>query len=192
MFNDSELTQIISSWVVGLGDEYILSWPNTVLYGCSFVAAIYRWRSLERSSSPLREQRLWIFLIFVLLVLGINKQLNFHILLIDVGRRIVSHGGWFEERRLLQTWFAYGLSCAVGCTVLAVIVSMKELWRRNVLALAGLIVLCIFTVLRATSMNHIDSFDYLKSQGQLRVTDLIEFFGVLCIFINALKHPRKK
>jgi hypothetical protein len=182
------VTQAINYWIKGLGDAYILSWPNTVLYGCSFVVAIFKWRELKRTQAPLAEQYFWCFMVLLLFFLGINKQLNFQNLLIDMGRRIAQHGGWFEKRRLVQEWFAYALFGVVGCCALVLVISIRKLWRRNVLAITGLGVLCAYTLLRAALLSHVvGRVAYLSSRGRFRATDVIELVGILCVLANALK-----
>jgi hypothetical protein len=180
------VTQIIDFWISQLVDDYILSWINTVLYGCSFVAAIYKWNNLRHTQTPLREQHLWLFLIFIILALGVNKQFDFQTLLFEVGRHVAKYEGWFEKRRLVQSWFAYVLSGIVGCGALLILVSTRKLWRHNALALIGLSILCVYTVIRTTSINHVDIVARSRSEGEFRFTDIIEFFGILGILVNAI------
>jgi len=93
-----------------IGDQYISSRINTVLYGCSLVVAILKWKDLKHTQAPLREQYLWLFIIFILFALGVNKQLNLQTLLLNVGRHIAQYEGWMGKHRLFQAWFAYTLS----------------------------------------------------------------------------------
>ena len=58
MFQDSTATQIITFWIARIGDPYVSSWINTMLYACSFVAAIYKWRNLKHNQASHREQYL--------------------------------------------------------------------------------------------------------------------------------------
>ena len=70
MVLDSTVNQVLQSWLGDLGDEYISSAINTVLYGCAFVAAILKWNNLKKTQAPLGEQFLWLCLIFILLAIA--------------------------------------------------------------------------------------------------------------------------
>ena len=175
-----------------IGDQYISSWLNTVIYGCSLVVAILKWKSLKHSQAPLKEQYFWLFIIFILSALGINKQLNLQTLFINIGRHIAQYEGWMEKRRLFQAWFAYALSGIVICAAAIIIVSARKLWRYNSLALVGLSILCLYTVMRTTSICNIGFVSDSSSEGEFRITDIIEFFGILGIFMNAaIIHKRE-
>jgi hypothetical protein len=175
-----------------IGDQYISSWLNTVIYGCSLVVAIFKWKNLKHSQAPLQEQYFWLFIIFILSALGINKQLNLQTLFINIGRHIAQYEGWTEKRRLFQSWFAYTFSGIVICAVLIIIVSVRKLWRHNLLALVGLSILCFYTVMRTTSICHVGFVAESSNVGEFRLTDIIEFFGILGIFINAVMHYKKE
>jgi len=192
MFQDSTATQIITFWIARIGDPYVSSWINTMLYACSFVAAIYKWRNLKHSQASYREQYFWLFLIFILFALGATKNLNFHVLLIEVGRHIAKNEGWFENRKLVQAWFAYVLSGIIFCSALYILVLNRKLWRNNALSLIGVSILCFYVIIRATSICHVAFIPDSFSEGQFRFTDIIEFFGILGIFVDAVTHYKKE
>lgn len=192
MFQDSTVTQIITFWIARIGDPYVSSWLNTILYACSFVAAIYKWRNLKHSQASYMEQNFWLFLIFVLFALGANKNLNFHVLLIEMGRHISKNGGWLEKRRLVQACLAYVLSGIIFCSALYILVLNRKLWRNNALSLIGLSILSVYVVIRTTSICHVGFVPDLFGMGQLRFTDIIEFFGILGIFISAVTNYNKE
>jgi hypothetical protein len=191
MFQDSTVTQIINLWIARIGDPYVSSWINTVFYGCSFVAAIHKWKNLRHNQASYREQYLWLFLIFILFVLGANKVLNLQRLLIEVGRHIAEYKGWFEKRLFVQAWFSYVLSGIILFSALCILVLNRKLWRNNALSLLGFSILCVYAVIRTTSINHVGFIPDSSSRGEFRFTDMIEFFGILGIFINAVTHYKK-
>lgn len=191
MFQDSTVTQIITLWMAGIGDPYISSWINAVLYGCSFVAASYKWLNLKHNKAPNREQYYWLLLMFILVALGANKILNFQTLLIGAGRHVAQYWGWYEERRFVQEWFAYVLSGIIFCILLYILTLTRNLWRDNALSLLGLSVLCVYVALRTTSLSHVGFIPDSFGKGKFRVTDLIEFFGILSILLNAVMNCKK-
>jgi hypothetical protein len=182
------VSEIITFWIDRSGDLYISSWINTIFYACSFVAAIYKQRSFKDNQNSYGERYFWLFLVFVLFALGINKQFDFQTMLIEEGRRIAQAGNWYEKRRLVQAWFAYGLFGVVATimSVMLIRLSTREFWRHNTLAAIGLSILCFYLVLRTTSMSHVGFIADSNGEGELRLTDIIEFVGILCIFVNTL------
>jgi hypothetical protein len=187
--------QVLQFWISNLGDQYISSLINTVLYFVSFVAVILKWRNLSQTQALSGERNLWLFLIFIILALGINKQLDFQSLLIAQGREIARSMGLLDMRRQFQALFVYALSVTIGCIVLFLIIATRKLWRRNTPAFLGLGILCIYIVTRASSMSHLgfiaESAGTNKG-GLYRITDIIEFFGILPILINAMFRDRKE
>ena len=85
-----------------------MGWIITVAY---FVAAFLCWRAglAEKKQSLISEfpknYWLWFGLAAVLLVLGINKQLDLQTLLISLGRGIAIECGWYDSRRQIQIDF---------------------------------------------------------------------------------------
>jgi hypothetical protein len=191
MVQDASVMQMIHAWTAEIGRPYTSSWVNTVLYACALVVVVKKWRDLRHAQATSAEQRLWAFCFFVLLVLGINKQLNFQSLLIQLGRYFAQYGDWSEKRRLVQAWFAYTLSGLMGGTVLFILIATRRLWQGHALALIGLGILFIYVVIRATSICHVGFVAEAYSEGNFRLTDMIEFFGVLFVFIDACRAHRK-
>jgi hypothetical protein len=183
--------EIINFWIRRLGDPFISSWVNTLFYGCSLVTAIYKRKSLKNKEHSRGDQRFWLFLIIVLLALGINKQFDFQTAFTEAGRQIAQQGNWYEKRRMAQEWFAYG-SCSIIIIFLFIMLmrlSTRKFWRRNALAVTGLGTLCIYIILRTSSISHVGLIGDSRSEGDFRITDIIEFLGILCIFVNTLTRP---
>jgi hypothetical protein len=195
MLQSATISGIMNAWIAGAADAFISSlFPsliNTVLYGCSIVTSIYKWKQLKHLKSPIRERFFWLFVIFVLFVLGANKLLDFQVLLTEVGRRIAQYKGWFEYIRLVQAWFAYIISSIIGAAALLMFLLIRKLWRCNASALMGLFILCVYTVIRTTSSYHV-GFDANPSRWGFRLTDMIEFLGISLIFINAVTYRKRE
>lgn len=196
MIQTSTISDIMHAWITGAGDAYISSLIpsliNTGFYVCSIIAAVYKWKQLKHIQSPVRERFFWLFVIFVLLVLGMNKLLDFQVLLTEAGRRIVQYEGWLEYRRLVQAWFAYLLSGIIGVAVLLVLLLTRKLWHYNTFALMGLFILCSYTVIRIISIGHVGFDANPGSKWGFRLTDMIEFLGILLIFTNAVTYRKRE
>jgi uncharacterized membrane protein YqjE len=188
------MNEIINFVIDKSGDPYISSWINTLFYGCSFVTAIYKRKSLKNEQHSYGDQHFWLFLIIVLFALGINKQFDFQTALIEAGRQIAQYGNWYEKRRLVQAWFGYGLCGVIIFFLFTMLMrlSTRQFWRHNALAAIGLGILCIYVVVRTASISHFSLVADSRSEGEFRVTDIIEFFGILCIFVNTLTRYKQE
>lgn len=132
-----------------------------------------------------RERRLWLALTIILLVLGINKQLDLQALLTEVARAAAKDEGWYGQRRHYQLVF-------VGMTAMAGIASLSLLlwWMRNAdppvkLAVLGLALTSTFVVVRAASFHHVDLWLKHDISGQ-PWNSVIELAGIATIAAGAV------
>jgi hypothetical protein len=176
----------IGDWSPGLGDPTIIGWLTVVAYLagtylCFLAFKIERFRRKRRAEGlaayldALRWLRrgligrhrrevpavervpaLWAGLSLMLLLLGINKQLDLQSLLTELGRIAARDEGWYEGRRTVQVVFIL-LLVAVGAWAL------RALWlfsRGHLaelrLALIGALGLVCFVAIRAASFHHVD------------------------------------
>jgi hypothetical protein len=142
----------MTTWHPQLDNPNFLGWLVVVFYLVAAFAC--GWIALKSGKVVSEGSSLWWVLAVVLLFLGINKQLNLQTLLIVMGRRAALAGGWYRHRR-----FAQGVFCVVlallGLGFLAFFISSaKRFIERNRLAFTGVVVLLIFVILRALTINH--------------------------------------
>jgi hypothetical protein len=129
-----------------------------------------------------------VLLIVFLFVLGINKQLDFQLLLREVGRYLARSKGWFREPRVAQAAFAYAVFAVAAVFGLALLAATLGLWHSNALALLGAWVLVVFLVIRTASIHHIRiPLDY-HGGNSFKITDMIELIGVVCILLGSLMY----
>ncbi len=160
----AELT--VRRWHLGIGDPTFLGWFTVAAYA---LALHYAWFAIARTrqrASELEAQglpglrrertvaRLWLLVFAVLLLLGLNKQLDLQTLLSDVFRELSFRQGWFGERRLWQARFIEGLVlAAVGCAALGLYL-LRHVLARVRATLVGLTVLGSFVLVRAAYFHH--------------------------------------
>jgi hypothetical protein len=131
----------------------------------------------------------WLVLTLLLLLLGINKQLDFQTLLNDVGRRMAKAQGWYGVRRFYQVIFigtvtALGLISLGGFSWLA-----RREWKRNFVALLGTVFLYVFVLTRASSIHHVDVMLQWRVLG-MKWNWILELGGIFVTLVGALMASR--
>ena len=182
-------------WQPGIGDPSIIGW---VTVGACFITAFLcclclfqRTTSRQQFLQNLHNYWLWGLLAVILLLLGLNKQLDLQSWLTEIGRDIAQKNGWYNQRRNVQIQFIVLL----GINLLLLLVAIAWLtWKTfrnqpsqiiaNSLALGGLTFLICFVLLRAASFHHIDRFISADIIG-IKMNWLLELSGIFLIAAGA-------
>ena len=122
----------------------------------------------------------------MMVLLGINKQLDLQSFFTLVGRRVLASGGLYQDRRHLQALFIGGV--AASCLVLlggSLWLARRSL-RHRWLALIGMASVMGFVVIRAASFHHVDAL--LASRlGGLKWNWILELGGIFIVAVGALR-----
>ncbi len=109
----------------GFGDLTVLGWTVFLAYfgaaALCYRAAASCWRDPGASS---RLCRVWIALSAILVILGVNKQLDLHVWLNAYGRKLAESEGWYQNRGFAQVTFFSGLAVAVAGSLLCFLIWM--------------------------------------------------------------------
>jgi hypothetical protein len=174
-------------WRPGIGDPTVMGWVTVVAY----LAASYAcWRTAA-AERRISERNPWFWRIFavLLLLLGINKQLDLQSLITVIGRKMAAKQGWYQERKVYQAAFIAGVAVVGVLSVIGLGWMVRKSLRRLGLALAGGVFLVSFVVIRASSFHKIDQL--LKMNfGGLRWNWILELGGIACIGISAIQNLR--
>lgn len=192
MAESINLSEIVNAWLARSGDVCLSSLINTILYAVSIAAAAYHWKMLQRFKKPAAKQGFWLLVIFILSIFGINKQLDFQVLLVEIGRPIALQSGWYESRRIVQAVFAFALTGIAGLFAVMMLFLVRRHWRNNILALLGLLILCFYGIMEAMSQSHVGCSLNLYEQWSFRLTDVIEMTGILLILANTLIRRKRE
>ncbi|MEQ9667510.1 hypothetical protein [Coleofasciculus sp. G2-EDA-02] len=175
-------------WQPGIGDPTFIGWFTVVVYFitallCLICALPHRLVFLQRVN---RNLWLWGFFALILVLLGINKQLDLQSWLTTVGKELAISQGWYQQRRMVQVQFIGGIVIA-ALILLSVIGRAVYAERRTYrLAFLGLMFLSCFIVIRASSFHHIDTLLGWQLVG-LRMNWILEVGGIACIAIAAIR-----
>lgn len=172
----------IGSWTVGIGDPTVGGWLTVGLYLTAVGASWYVLRAGDGLPRPLQanEQWVWRALTAMLLVLGINKQLDLQSALTEIGRYVANHQGWYSERGRVQVAFIAGIA-VIGATLLTALLYLASgapfptLW-----AIGGGVCLAVFVVIRAASFHRVDTW-LAESLVGFRFNWLLEMGGLMVV-----------
>lgn len=174
-------------WSIGIGDPTALGWFTVIAY---FSTAALCWyaasRPLQRYDSvSMATPFLWRLLSVLLIVLGINKQLDFQSLLTQIGKDMAIAQGWYEQRRFIQLGFitALGILGAMGLAVIGVL--LRYFGNAVRISLIGSALLVIFVLARASSFHLMDVLIDQRLLG-MRLNGWLELGSISCIAFGAI------
>jgi hypothetical protein len=171
-----------AQWTPGIGDPTIAGWVTVATYA---IAALLCWRA--RAMSIDAERHWWTGLFVLMILMGINKQLDIQTLFTDVGRDMARAQGWYDRHRVVQGFFIVGLIVAglLAAMTLALTIGRKSrLWAR--VSMLATCALGVFVLIRATSFHHVDEMLGLQLGG-LRYNNILELGPLLLIALAAWK-----
>jgi hypothetical protein len=120
-----------------------------------------------------------------MVLLGLNKQLDLQTLLIQgVRDRAYAHG-WYDDRRRYQVDFILVMSAMAVLVGIGLSLRLRRVLRRVMVAVAGLGMLVLFVLIRASSFHYVDRA--LSMGGPLRVNAIVELSGIGLIISSAVQ-----
>jgi hypothetical protein len=139
-----------SSWI---HDPTVGGWLTVVSY---FAAVLTTWRTAR--CKDVQESWLWYMIAILFIGLGMNKQLDLQTALTDIGRALAFTTSWYEQRRIVQLWFIVAVVICAGSLALTLAVLARRSQRPTWLALAGVMAVLCFVLIRAASFHHVDRY----------------------------------
>jgi uncharacterized membrane protein len=167
-------------------DSSSLAWIVVAAYFCAALLTVLA----ARGAAGRREKLFWTGCAALLVLLGLNKQLDLQTAITEVGRSIARQEGWFEYRRLVQTVFVLVLGTGAAGALIILAIWLRSSGRAVRLAALGLVLLMAFILLRAASFHHMDAW-VTRTIAGLRSGWWLELAGILVIGISALADSRR-
>lgn len=167
-----------------INDPTGLAWFVVASYLVGAVAAFLAGRSTNG-----RDARFWYATAVLLVLLGINKELDLQSLLTEAARRLARETGWYEQRRQFQALFlaALGIGGLAGAALLA---GWLRRSRRAVkVAAAGIVILLTFVFMRAASFHHLDEWvtvnvAFMRSGWWLELAGIVVIASAAVAFLR--------
>jgi hypothetical protein len=140
-----------------------LGWAVAVVYVLGALCCARAGRVTQQDGRRCSDkQQPWWVMTAVLLLLGINKLLNLQTTLINLGRATAWTEGWHQYQRVAQVVFAVLFTLAMFASLAACLKKWKWFVNEQPLVLAGVLLLFLFVVLRASTINRIDERLHLR------------------------------
>jgi len=173
---------VYGRWKLGFNDPTITGWITAVIYILIALLCL----AYARCEEPSRGHRVfWWSLAAGLFVMGLNKQLDLHVLLETVCREIIKRYGWYPQHRIIQFCLVTGLATASLTLLITIGLTTCGVLRLRWLAFCGILLLVAFIVMQAASMYH--AFETLKLKlPRPWLFGILQWCGITCIGLSAL------
>jgi hypothetical protein len=174
-------------WYAHGGDPTRTAWIVVLGYVIGIVLTVLA----ARRAPATRERRFWWLATGALVLLGLNKQLDLQTLMTETLRQMSRHEGWYRDRREAQLVFIIGLVAAgaVGGALMLAWLARARTSGGVMLATAGLALLGVFVLVRATSFHHVDTLLRGELLG-LRLYVWLEVAGIAVVGLGAAIYGR--
>lgn len=169
-----------------INDPTGIAWFVVASYLAGAVAAFVAGRSATG-----RDARFWYGAAILLVLLGLNKELDLQSLLTESARSLTHAMGWYEQRRLLQALFLVALALGALAMMAALAKWLRRSPRPVKAAAAGIVILLAFVVMRAASFHHLDEW-VTVNVGVLRSGWWLELAGIAVIALSAAAFRRER
>jgi hypothetical protein len=184
-------------WRLGIGDPTFVGWLTVAAYVIAASLAARAFATARRAEvrfsasepSVARDQRsmkhLWLLIAITMVLLGLNKQLDLQTLLIQEVRDRAYKHGWYNDRRRYQVDFILVVTAAAVLFGIGLSLRLRRVLRRVFVAVAGLGMLVVFVLIRASSFHYVDRA--LSLGGRFKVNAILELSGIGLIIGAALQ-----
>ncbi len=189
------LRQLTKIWKTSAGDRNVFGWIITIAYAIGFILCFAAWivdNKRKKIGSSAGFLQPWFVIATLLLLLGINKQLDFQTLFFLVGKSMALKEGWYARRHFVQALFVVTLTVILVLLLLYAIRRMKGRWKKYGLPFAGAVFLVGFILVRAASMNHLSLRLAYSYRTRYLLRSCVELTGILIISFSALLNFRIK
>jgi hypothetical protein len=178
------LEYLIGQWRPEIGDPSFMGWFTVGSYfGCAICGAMI---VLMNRKGDREFFLFWSMISVLMILLGINKQLDLQSLFTEVGRQIATAQGWMHHRRAVQFWFILTFMTTVIGAFLCFVIVKRDLFRRFTLAFIGLFFLVTFIILRAISFHHFDEMLGCTLLGS-EMNWVLELTGIYLILVAGFR-----
>lgn len=187
--------QVVAAWQPSVGDPTLMGW---VIAGCYLLAGFgclrcwHRRNRLVLSVDARRFGHYWVLLGVMMLLMGLNKQLDMQVLLHDLARKVVDQYGFAGSKRQFKNGFIGLLAVLFAVWLGRLVVLMSGLWVRVWLSGVGVFVLLAFVLSRAVSVYIVKLPLGESIIGGVRYNHVFELIGVVAIGLGSMANMKRR
>lgn len=156
------------------GDHSFFGWTTVLVY---LLAAMRTGYKAKLTFTNKENCYFWLGVTFLLVLLGLNKQLDLQTDFTELLRTSARAHGWYEARRGYQILFISTMALAIPLLLIYLRLFLSHSWQRYKLAWLGIAGLLFYIVVRAASFHHVDLIFY-RSIGSLRYYQGLEMLAI--------------
>lgn len=142
-------------WTIGIGDPTKIGWLTVAIY---LIAVICALRQARISKVLGANAALWYCLAAFLLFLGVNKQLDLQSWFMQSMKGQAIDHRWYAHRRSAQLAFIMFLGVGLLIALISLRFFLAKSWRSYKITWLGIMLLCLFILLRAATFEHFNSY----------------------------------
>ena len=170
-------------WRPHIGDPTAIGWVITIAYFLTFILCLWAGIAAQKHE----KRGLLIGIALLLLLLGFNKQLDLQTLLTIIGRHVAKEQGWYYIRRSVQFLFVVLFTLIVLFSLIMWARWMKRRWRQYGLHFSGTVLILLFIIIRAASIEHVSlKLTTQNNSGLHMIISLFELGGILIVGLGSV------
>jgi hypothetical protein len=150
-------SEVGTAWLE-VGDPSFIGWFTSAAYLLAAAFAVRAGRALRSGACEVAHRhRLaawWLGVAVLLLVLGLNKELDLLQKLVrSGGKALALKQGWYQDRKTVQAAFIVLLGLLSAGAALAAALYFRHVWFRIAMSAAGVALIVFYALLRATEFH---------------------------------------
>lgn len=172
--------------VFKVGDPTPIGWFTAFVYLIAAFCAMRQYRAHRKLEL---DARFWLVLVWLLVILGINKQLDIQGWFIDAMKQDAIRDGWYQYRTHFQVVFVIAMGLGLVALLLALRLYLINSWQRYKITWIGLVLLFCFIVIRGASFSHVDILINRHVMG-IELNVVLELSALLLVIVGTFFHKK--
>ena len=161
-----------------IGDPTFAGWLIFFVY----LAVVYRcYLQYVKVKFGFLDHNFWLVIGLFLLLLCINKQLDLQTVFEASMKELAQSHGWYAQRKMMQVTFVALLSISLLTGLVVLRSVLAKACRQHKAVCLGVLLLCVFIVLRAAAFNHL-SFLNTRTYWGFNAHSLLELIALCVMF----------
>lgn len=177
-----KIITFLSVWLSKSGDHTFWSWVITFMYILVIIMSIYYTGKIRGEKE---KHFFWVCISVFILAMGINKQLDFQILLTMIGKSIAWDLNILDFSRLIWKTLAVGIFVSVVISGIFILYKSRKILRSEKLSLGGVTIMLLFTLIRVGSISHIRLAMFVQYYLISKI-HAVELLGLLLICLSLI------